>query len=410
VTSATPALPPRICLLTETYYPVVGGGEKQAQSLAEDWTARGFKTLVITRRSSRELPGVETLGEVVVHRVSPTAGGFTRWLMLVSSFHALVKTRRDFDVVFVSGFKALGISAVLTAKLFGKSCVLKADSNGEMSGEFFAAGLRKLHMSPASWPFRLFLAARNNILRRADAFVAITTGIAREYASQGVPSAAVRRIPNSVDTKRFHPVAALHKPELRRRLRLPLTDFIVSYTGRLVSYKGLPLLLRVAQEMQQENRKVGFVLIGSGGLDVHNCEAALKEYVTANRLELVVHFAGEVPNVHEYLQASDVFVLPTEDDAFPLALIEAMACGLPVVSTRVGGIPEIVSHGETGLLVQGGDAHELYDTLQRVLANEPMAASLGRAARRTVEARYSRETVASRYTELFSSLHATRNR
>jgi glycosyltransferase involved in cell wall biosynthesis len=117
-------------------------------------------------------------------------------------------------------------------------------------------------------------------------------------------------------------------------LRLPLTDFIVSYTGRLVSYKGLPLLLRVAQEMQQENRKVGFVLIGSGGLDVHNCEAALKEYVTANRLELVVHFAGEVPNVHEYLQASDVFVLPTEDDAFPLALIEAMACGLPVVSTR----------------------------------------------------------------------------
>jgi hypothetical protein len=402
---------PRICLLTETYFPVVGGGEKQAQSLAEEWTASGFKTLIITRRSSRALRTVETLGAVQVHRVPPAGiGGSKRWLMLASAFAALVKTRREYDVLFVSGFKALGISAVLTAKLFGKSCVLKADSNGEMSGEFFAAGLRKLHMTPASWPFRLFLAARNNILRRADRFVAITTGIAQEYVRQGVPSAAIRRIPNSVDTNRFHPVAALRKPELRRRLRLPATNFIISYTGRLVSYKGLPLLLRVAREIHRDNRNVGFVLVGSGGLDVHNCEAALRGYVAVNALEHVVQFAGEVPNVHEYLQASDAFVLPTEDDAFPLALIEAMACGLPVVSTWVGGIPEIVRHGETGLLVQAGDAHELNGALQRVLANTTLAASLGRAARRTVEARYSRETVASRYTELFSALHAARNR
>jgi glycosyltransferase involved in cell wall biosynthesis len=342
---------------------------------------------------------------VTVVRVPPAGvGGSKRWLMLVSSFYALVRARRDYDIIFVSGFKALGISAVLTARLFGKVCVLKADSNGEMSGEFFAAGLRKLRMTPASPAFRLFLAARNSILRRADGFVAITAGIVEEYARHGVSSASIRPIPNSVDTNRFRPVAAVHKTALRQRLRLPATDIIICYTGRLVRYKGLPLLLRVAHEIQQAHRNVGFVLIGSGGLDIHNCEAALKEYIAVNALEACVHFAGEVPNVQEYLQASDAFVLPTEDDAFPLALIEAMACGLPVVATSVGGIPEIVSHDRTGLLVQAGHRQELHDALQRVMTDRALSTSLGHAARATVVDRYSRETIASRYVELFASL------
>jgi glycosyltransferase involved in cell wall biosynthesis len=416
VTNATPTSPthghhrlPRICLLTETYHPVVGGGERQAQSLAEDLAAHGFKTIIITRQCNVGLKKVEAIGRVVVSRVAPTGvGGTKRWLMLVPSFLAMVKARRDYDIIFVSGFKALGISAVLAAKLLSKRSVLKADSNGEMSGEFFSAGLRRLRMSPAGWPFRLFLAVRNSVLRRADCFVALTTRIAHEYTRQGVRPAAIHPIPNSVDTNTFRPVAARHKATLRRRLKLPEKKFLASYAGRLVSYKGLPLLLRVAQEIQRERDDVGFVLIGSGGLDTHNCEAALKDYVADNALESCVHFAGEVRNVHEFLQASDVFVLPTEDEAFGLALIEAMACGLPVVTTSVGGIPEVVSHGETGLLVEPNNFQELRNALEHVMKDPAMAASLGQAARRTVEARYCKETVASRYMELFASVHQDR--
>jgi L-malate glycosyltransferase len=186
-------------------------------------------------------------------------------------------------------------------------------------------------------------------------------------------------------------------------LGIPNKDRIITYTGRLVTYKGLPLLMRVSERIQREHKNVGFVLVGSGGLDMHNCEAEIKKYVISNALEASVHFAGEVCNVHEYLQASDIFVLPTEEDAFPLALIEAMACGLPVVSTPVGGIEEIITHRENGLVVETGNFQQLYDALHSLITDTSLSASLGRAAVRTVQNRYSRETIANKYIELFGS-------
>ena len=395
---------PRICILTETYYPVVGGGEKQAQILAEDLVANGFEAVVVTRRSSELLKRSETVGGVPVYRIPPTGlGRSKRWLLLLSSFGVLAQMRRQYDIIFVSGFKALGISAVLISKVFGKACILKADSNGEMSGEFFASGLKKLGMTPASPLFRVFLTVRNSILRHADYFVAITSGIAEELRGQGVNPGIIRSVTNSVDTQIFSPVGGREKYELRRRLGIPNKDRIITYTGRLVTYKGLPRLMRVSERIQREHKNVGFVLVGSGGLDMHNCEAEIKEYVISNALEASVHFAGEVGNVHEYLQASDIFVLPTEEDAFPLALIEAMACGLPVISTPVGGIEEVITHRENGLIVETGNSQQLYDALHCLITDTSLSGSLGRAAVGTVQNRYSREIIANKYIELFGA-------
>jgi glycosyltransferase involved in cell wall biosynthesis len=328
--------------------------------------------------------------------------------MLLWSFVALARLRRQYDVVFVSGFKALGVSAVLTSRLFGKTCVLKADSNGEMSGAFFAGGLRRMRLTAAAPAFRAFLAVRNGILRRADRFVAITAEIAQELEACGVSADRILAITNSVDTTRFHPVSDDARRALRVRLGLTSKDIILIYTGRLVTYKGVPLLVSVAGRIGREQGNVALVLLGSGGLDMHNCEADVREYVRARGLEDVVLFAGEVSNVHEYLQASDVFVLPTAEDAFPLALIEAMACGLPVVSTPVGGIGDVVTSGQNGLLVPAGSAGELYEALQRVIGSTSLSASLGAAAMRTVRGRYSREIIADRYVELFRCLSAPR--
>lgn len=397
---------PRVCILTETYSPVVGGGERQAQTLAADLLANGFGVCVVTRRSDRALARAEVIDNVPVHRVPPAGRGRSkRWLMTLSSLRALARLRDQYDVVFVSGFKALGLSAVIVSQLFHKVCILKADSNGEMSGEFFTDGLKTVGLTPASRLFRALLAVRNWVLRRSDWFVAITPGIAEELRRQGVDGNAICCVANAVDTVRFHPAQNGERPSLRRRLGLPDKEVIVTYTGRLVSYKGLPLLMRVAERLQQEYDDVGFVLIGSGGLDIHNCEGELRAYVSAHHLGTSIHFAGEVPNVHEYLQASDIFVLPTEEDAFPLALVEAMACGLPVISTPVGGIGQIVTSGENGLLVKPGDFQQLYDALRDLTTNPSRSAALGAAAAQTVRARYSREIVARRYIELFQHAH-----
>jgi glycosyltransferase involved in cell wall biosynthesis len=398
---------PRICLLTETYYPLTGGGESQARVLAANLLNRNFQVMIITRRCSDSLKEIELVDGVKVYRIPPVgAARFARWFMLFWSLLALVKTRRQYDLVYVSGFKALGLSAVLAAKLLRKRCILKADSNGEMSGDFFAAGLKKLKLTPSSIIVRILLSGRNKILRGANSFVAITTGIAEELRSEGVDPSSIALISNGIDTDSFSPITASEKYSLRQTLVIPKKRIIITYAGRLVSYKGLPLLLRVAEVIQSEFDDVGFVLIGSGGLDMHNCEAELKKFVKDKGLEESICFSGEVNNVHEYLQASDIFVLPSEEDAFPLALVEAMACGLPVISTPVGGIKEIITDGQNGLLVQSRDFQQLYQAISGLIRNPALSASLGMAAVQTVQERYSAEIIIQKYCELFRRVHS----
>jgi glycosyltransferase involved in cell wall biosynthesis len=398
---------PRVCLLTETYYPLTGGGESQTRVLAASLRNRNFQVLIITRRCSDSWKEIDLVDGVSVYRIPPVGTGrFTRWFMLFWSLLALAKTRSQYDVVYVSGFKSLGLSAVLAAKLLRKRCILKADSNGEMSGEFFAAGLKKFGLTPTSIIVRILLSGRNKILRGANYFVAITTGIAEELKSEGVDPSSIALISNGIDTDRFSPITAFEKQSLRQTLVIPRKGIIITYAGRLVSYKGLPLLLRVAEVIQSEFDHVGFVLIGSGGFDMHNCEDELKKFVKAKGLEESIYFAGEVDNVHEYLQASDIFVLPSEEDAFPLALVEAMACGLPVISTPVGGIKEIITDRQNGLLVQARDFQQLYQVISGLIRDPTLSASLGTAAVQTVQERYSAGIIIQKYCELFRRVHS----
>jgi glycosyltransferase involved in cell wall biosynthesis len=245
---------------------------------------------------------------------------------------------------------------------------------------------------------------RNAILRRADAFTAITDGVVEELTSAGVRKEAIHRIPNAVDTNRFSAVGEAGKLSLRENLGVPQGSKVVIYTGRLVSYKGLPLLLRVWLKLRRKHSDIQLFLVGTGGLDIHNCEDELRGFVQDNGLEDSVVFTGSVGNVPEYLQASDLFAFPTENDAFPSSVVEAMACRLPVVSTPVGAISSIVQDGQTGLMVQPGDFGTLYDALDRLLDDQTLAHRLGEAGMKVARDRYSAVAVTQRFQDLFQSL------
>ena len=412
---------PGICLLTETYYPVVGGGETQARILAEDLVGHGFKVLVVTRRSNAALRKLEQIGGVTVCRTPPIGGGrFKRWSMVFTCLPVLLSRRRQYDLIYVSGFKALGLTAVIVGRLLGKRCVLKADSNGEMSGAFFDRGRQTLGLGSDSTLFRLFLRLRNRILRQADRFVAISADIATELSQCGVRPEEIESITNSVDTRLFSPVNSETKTALRHKLLLPSDRTVVTFTGRLVSYKGLPLLLRAWEQVIDGGNQAMLLLVGSGGLDINNCEAELKEYVESRGLQSSVHFTGDVHNVHEYLQASDIFVFPTEKEAFGISLVEAMACGLPVIATPTGGIKDIVANGQNGLLVEAGSFQQLYQAIQRLITDASLGGTLAGAALSTARARYPRKVVVEKHIQLFqrlcrrdavgASLHLSRGR
>ena len=392
----------KICIITETYYPVVGGGETQARLLAEGLVACGHSAIILTRRSDTSLKQFEKYEDVDVHRLSPVGKGhLKKWGLLISGFAKLIQLHEQYDLIFVAGYRIIGMTAVLAGKLLGKPVILKADSQGEMSGEFFTSGLRKFGVSPSSSLFKLFLVFRNFMLKKADAFSAISTEIASEWTSSGIPSTKVHFIPNCVDTNHFIPVGPGQKLWLREKLNLPRDRFIVIYTGRLVSYKGLPLLLRVWNELLNNHQNILLVLAGTGGLDMHNCERELHEYVTSHQLGKSVSFTGAVQNVSEYLQASDIFVFPTENEAFGSSVVEAMACGLPVVTTPVGAIKTIVKHEKTGLIVQPRNSKQLFEALYIMLSDRVLASSLGQAAKQTVQEEYSAWNVTKKYIFLF---------
>jgi glycosyltransferase involved in cell wall biosynthesis len=394
----------RVLLLTETFYPEIGGGERQARLLSAALARRGHDVTVVTRRSRSGLPREEYEGSVRIIRIAPAGRGrWKKWGLALSAIPALAGLRSRADVVMVSGYRIMGIPAVLAARTLGTACVLKADSPGEMSGEFFRSGLAAFHLGPMSPPVRLLVRWRNVLLRSADAFAAISSPIVTELQACGVPPERTHYIPNGVDTSRFRPATIAERTAIRAHLGLPGGPLAI-YTGRLVSYKGLPLLLRVWHDLRRSGTSATLVLVGAGSADMHNCEEDLRAYVNDHGLRERIVFTGAVDNVEDYLRAADVFVFPTEKEAFGVSLVEAMACGLPSVATRVGGIPDFLVDGENGLMVDAAEFSQLRDAIATLLAGGDRVATLGQRAYQTALSRFSEDTVADAYLRLFESL------
>ena len=383
-------------LLTETYWPEIGGGERQAASLGAALTRRGHTVTILTRRSRPELAREELGGNLRVVRLSPAGRGRRRkWGLAATSLPALMRLRGEHDVVLVSGFRMLGIPALLARLCGGRPTILKADSIGEMSGEYFRAGLAESGLSLDRATVRAGLAMRNALLRTADAFVAISGAIDQELRGSGVEPERIHRIPNGVDISVFRPASTAERQAMRHSLGMPIDGRLVVYTGRLVSYKGLPTLLRAWRELPAQREAATLALVGEAGGDIRGCERELRAYAQDHGLS--VRFAGPSSRVQDWLRAADLFVFPSEDEAFGLSLVEAMACGLAAVATRVGGLADFVVDGVNSAVVLPGDAQGLCQAISSLLQDRPLADQLGRAARELVVARFDEGAVARAY-------------
>lgn len=389
----------RVCLLTESFYPIVGGGEVHARQLSEALIERGVPVLVVTQRRPPGVVRRETLGRVPVERVA--SGGGDRWgkyLMLPSAFLRLLRRRDRYDVIYVCGMRTLGLPALLAGGLLGKPVVLRAESRTEMSGTYALDG------APA-WLRPLIAAAlalRNRLYRRAAAFVSISDDLTAEFVTSGVPEERITTILNGVDTSVFRPAAPGESAELRARLGLPNDAVIVVYTGKLNRGKGLEMLLRVwARLTGGDTAAAHLVLVGGGANQFLSCEAELRAYVQAAGLSSVVTFTGYVTEVGDYLRAADILTLPSDSEALPISLLEALACGLPAVVTETGGMPEVVRDGVEGRLVPVGDEDGLIRALEELLTDEAKRRKMGVVGRRTIEQRFAIGAVADAHERLF---------
>jgi glycosyltransferase involved in cell wall biosynthesis len=236
------------------------------------------------------------------------------------------------------------------------------------------------------------------LARFTDLSLVVSQGV-KDYLVRelGLSPDQIRVVPNGVNTAALD--AARPGPEVRRELGLPDQARVIGLVGRLDHWGKGHKELFAALASLKARYPIHALIVGGG-----RRQAEIKQAAADLGLATEVHFLGSRRDVPDLLQALDIFVLPSYSEGLSLALLEAMAAGLPVIATRVGGNPELVTDGVTGLLIPPKDAEALAQALERLLADPSQAHTLGQNARSLVVANYSLERLAREINAIYAEL------
>ncbi|MCI0340391.1 MAG: glycosyltransferase [Planctomycetales bacterium] len=220
-------------------------------------------------------------------------------------------------------------------------------------------------------------------VRRADVIVAVSEAVRATLCARGIAAERVTVIGNPVDPERLGPPSG--RTEARRALGLPERVPVVGAVGTLKPEKGLDILLRAAAALAPRVPNLVLALVGP---DHTGYGATLKAEAMRLGIGDRVRFLGERQDLARVFAALDVATAPSRTEGLCLSVIEAQACGVPVVASSVGGLPEVVEDGATGLLVPAEDPAALAAALDRLLSDAALASRLSEAARARVRERH----------------------
>jgi L-malate glycosyltransferase len=245
---------------------------------------------------------------------------------------------------------------------------------------------------------------------RNTRIIAVSRSAAKHFQGRFPMSKKICTIHNGVDLSRF-PVKQPTDSVFRKSIGLSEEDFLVCAIGQVCARKGLLELVEALASIQHEAPRIHLAIVGKV---VFPHEGAYLEilHAAATRLNLIerVHFTGEISNVSAVLRAADLLVLNSRDEPFGLVLIEAMASGTPVLATRVGGIPEIVTDGENGWLVEKADTPALASKLLELSGGEDQLAQVARRALLTAHSRFSVKRLQQELEQFYTKLASSANR
>jgi len=226
-----------------------------------------------------------------------------------------------------------------------------------------------------------------SVFESADIVICLSSSWSNHIA-RIAPRANIEVIPNGVALPAF---SASERPSSRLSLL---------FLGLIGHRKGVFDLLKAFEKLVKGNFNCVLLIGGNGDI------GSLHEAAERLGISRYVHYLGWITGSkkEEILRISDIFVLPSYGEGMPMSILEAMSYGIPVVSTPVGGIPEVVEDGKTGLLVPPGNVDRLAEALKYLIENEDIRSEFGRAARKKVEAKFTIEKMTERLDQLFTEI------
>jgi len=349
----------------------VGGAENQLVQLVSRLDRRRFRPVICALSSGGPHAEALAAAAVPVHIVGFRGLNRGIWTLLhlpriLAALRGVVRLMRTERPAIVHG-------VLFWAYVIGTFAARRA------SVPIVVASRRSLGIFKAAKPHYLWLERLTN--RRTNLLVANSKAVKQDViAREGVPAARIRVVYNGIDVERYERQAS---PQLRAELGIPSGVRVVAVVANLIHYKGHRFLLMAFQRIRASRAGAVLLLAGDGP-----CRPDLERQAAELGIVETVRFLGTRRDIPELLAVSDVAVLPSLEEGFPNAVLEAMAAGRPVVASAVGGIPEAVVHGETGLLVPPGDPAALAEAIMDVLGDPPRAERMGRAGKLQVNARF----------------------
>ena len=227
-------------------------------------------------------------------------------------------------------------------------------------------------------------------------------GVSRDAAleciqDEKISSSKVLTILNGVDTERFSP--GNDKAGSKIRLGIDGNVFVIGIVARLAQVKDHATLLEACRILVESGHEFRLLVVGDGPL-----RGQLEERTHFLGISKQVIFTGMREDITDLMRAMDIFCLSSLSEGISLTLLEAMACGLPIVATAVGGNPEVVVGGETGFLVKPGSPESLSERLAVLISNEQLRITMGQAGRDRVINHFSLQTCALAYQNLYISV------
>ena len=375
---------PRVLFVTGAYFPEISAGGLQSRAVARQLAGRA-EVRVLTTATNPALPPHDTVDGVPVSRI------YVDVKSRASRIRATIRMLRDLlhivptiDLIHVQGYSSKNILLTFVARLLRRPIVMHLQTAMHDEPSVVARQGRL-----AWWAFA-----------SADRYLSVSPGLTEQYLAAGLPSDRIREAPNGVDADRFRPATRDERVALRRALGLPVEPPLILFVGTMSSDKQPQILFDAWLQLQQHGG-VASTLVLVGATDPRQFEADaglaadIRRRANESGLGDRVIFVAPTSQIQDYFRAADVYAMPSIREGLPIALLEAMACGLPCVASRLPGATDVmIEDGVNGSLVPPRDAAAFAVALSAMLGDPARAAQMGAAARRTVQDRYQMQRVA----------------
>lgn len=364
-----------------------GGAGKATFNLAGELARMGHQVSVLTSKLKNQ-PPVENLDGFTVYRVMSWRkgihdcgfrGAFTYVFFAIFKFLQLTR-KNDYDVIHYFFGLPTGFLSLLPGPHRKIPYFISLRGSDVPGYDRYNKSLQMFH--------RILMPVTIKIWKHADQIIAVTNSL-RETARLAVPSQSVRVIPNGLD-----PIFLEVLPSSRSRKTHGLKLISVA---RLIERKGVQHILYALAELRDPD--ISLLIIGSG-----NFEAKLKKICKDLSLEKVVTFYGfcHPRSLPELYVGSDVFILPSQAEAFGNVFAEAMACGLPVIGSKTGGIPDFIDR-QNGILVDAGNIDQIKKAIIEMKSSPDLRIKMGRVNREKMIQHFTWESVARLHLTIYEN-------